>query len=35
MALVMVANSEEAPHWNEQNPRAAKFFKAWKGQHNN
>jgi len=27
LALVMVANSEEAPHWNEQNPRAAKYAK--------
>jgi hypothetical protein len=30
LALVLVANSEEAPHWNEQNPRAAKYVKAWK-----
>jgi hypothetical protein len=33
LALVLVANSEEAPHWNEQNPRAAKYVKAWKGRH--
>jgi hypothetical protein len=30
LALVMVANSEEPPHWNEQNPRAAKYVKASK-----
>jgi len=30
LALVMIANSGEAPRWNEQNPRAAKYFKAWK-----
>jgi Zn-dependent M28 family amino/carboxypeptidase len=33
LALVLVANSEEAPHWNEQNPRAAKYVKAWKDRH--
>ena len=33
LALVLMANSEEAPHWNEQNPRAAKYVKAWKEHH--
>ncbi|HEY6393298.1 MAG TPA: M28 family peptidase [Bryobacteraceae bacterium] len=27
LALVMLANSEEPPHWNEQNPRAAKYIR--------
>ncbi len=33
VALVMLANSEEAPRWNEENPRAAKYLKAWKDRH--
>jgi hypothetical protein len=33
LALVLIANSEEAPHWNEQNPRAAKYGKAWNARH--
>ncbi len=33
LALVMVANSDESPRWNEQNPRAAKYVKAWKDRH--
>jgi hypothetical protein len=33
LALVMLANSHEAPHWNEQNPRAAKYVNAWKERH--
>jgi hypothetical protein len=33
LALVMLANSDEAPHWNEQNPRVAKYVKAWKDRH--
>jgi len=30
LALVMLANSEEAPRWNEENPRADKYMKARK-----
>src|SRR5258708_29259928 len=34
-ALVLMANSEEAPHWNEQHPRAAKDVPPWKEHHPN
>jgi Zn-dependent M28 family amino/carboxypeptidase len=33
VALVMLANSNEVPQWNEQNPRAAKYVKAWEERH--
>jgi len=33
VALVMVANSDEPVHWNEKNPKAAAFAKAWKDHH--
>jgi Zn-dependent M28 family amino/carboxypeptidase len=33
VALVMVANSDEAVHWNEKNSKAAPFVKAWKERH--
>jgi len=32
-ALVMMANSAEPVHWNEQNPKAAAFIKASKERH--
>ena len=32
-ALVMLANSDEAPRWNEKNPRVAPYLKAWKERH--
>ncbi len=30
LALVMIANSEEPPHWNEANPKTAAYLKVWK-----
>jgi Zn-dependent M28 family amino/carboxypeptidase len=30
LALLMIADSDEAPHWNESNPRTAPYVKAWK-----
>ena len=30
LSVLMLANSAEAPHWNEQNPSAAPYVKAWK-----
>jgi hypothetical protein len=30
LALVMLANSEEPPRWNEGNPKTAPYVKAWK-----
>lgn len=33
VVLVMVANSDEPVHWNEKNPKAAAFVKAWKERH--
>jgi len=32
-ALMMMANSAEPVHWNEQNPKAAAFIKASKERH--
>ena len=32
-ALIMVANADEPVHWNEKNPKAAAFVKAWKERH--
>ena len=31
--LLMLANSPVEPKWNESNPKAAKYLKAWKQQH--
>lgn len=33
LALVMIANNSEAPRWNESNPKAARYVKAWNGLH--
>ncbi len=33
VALVMVANSDDPVRWNEKNPQAAAFVKAWKASH--
>lgn len=33
MGLVMIANSSEEPKWNEANPKAARYVKAWKEHH--
>jgi hypothetical protein len=32
LALLMVADSAEAPHWNESNPKVTGFVKAWKSR---
>ena len=29
-ALLMLADSADEPKWNESNPRAARYLKAWK-----
>ncbi|MEK6409348.1 MAG: M28 family peptidase [Acidobacteriota bacterium] len=29
LALIMIANNPEAPKWNETNPKAARYVKAW------
>jgi len=33
LALVMLANTDQPPHWNDQNPTAAPYLKAWKDRH--
>jgi peptidase M28-like protein len=33
LALVMIANNAEAPKWNEANPKAARYVKAWNEHH--
>jgi hypothetical protein len=33
LAVVMLANGEEAPKWNEANPKTAPYVKAWKERH--
>jgi len=30
LSLVMIANNPQEPKWNEENPRAARYVKAWK-----
>ena len=33
LSLLLVANSEEAPRWNESNSKTAAYVKAWKERH--
>ena len=33
LGLVMIANSTEEPKWDEANPKAARYVKAWKVRH--
>ncbi|MFP5262751.1 MAG: M28 family metallopeptidase [Blastocatellia bacterium] len=33
LGLIMIANSAEEPKWNEANPKAARYLKAWKERH--
>lgn len=33
LALVMIANNPEAPKWNDANPKAARYVKAWNDHH--
>ncbi len=33
VALLMLAESPESPHWNADNPKAARYLKAWKLLH--
>jgi Zn-dependent M28 family amino/carboxypeptidase len=33
LALVMIANNSEVPKWNEANPKAARYVKAWNDHH--
>ena len=33
LTLYMLADSEQAPHWNESDPKTAAFFRAWKQRH--
>ncbi len=33
LTLYMLADSEQAPHWNESDPKAAPFFRAWRQRH--
>ena len=30
LSLILLANSEEAPRWDESNPKTAAYVKAWK-----
>jgi hypothetical protein len=30
LGLIMIANNTEEPKWNEANPKAARYVKAWK-----
>lgn len=33
LGLILMANNKEAPKWNEANPKAARYLKAWKDRH--
>ena len=33
LALIMIGNTIEAPKWNDANPRAARYVKAWNDRH--
>ncbi|HWQ35815.1 MAG TPA: M28 family peptidase [Blastocatellia bacterium] len=33
LALLMLADSQQAPKWNEANPKTAKYVTAWKKRH--
>jgi hypothetical protein len=33
--VLMLANNPVEPKWNEANPKAAKYLKAWKQLHAN
>ena len=33
LGLVLIANNAQAPRWNEANPKAARYVKAWKELH--
>ncbi len=33
LGLLMIADSEGIPHWNESNPKTAAYVKAWKETH--
>jgi Peptidase family M28 len=34
LSLLTIANSAEAPKWNESNPKTGRYVKAWKALHN-
>jgi hypothetical protein len=34
LSLLTIANSAEAPKWNESNPKTGKYVNAWKALHN-
>ncbi len=33
VAVLMLADNAETPHWNADNPKAARYLKAWKQSH--
>jgi Zn-dependent M28 family amino/carboxypeptidase len=33
LTMVLLADSEQAPHWNESDPKTAPYVKAWKQRH--
>ena len=33
LTVYLLASSEQPPHWNESDPKAAAYFKAWKQRH--
>ena len=33
LALIMLASSDQPPHWNASNPKTARFLKAWQANH--
>ncbi|HVG18020.1 MAG TPA: M28 family peptidase [Blastocatellia bacterium] len=33
LGLIMIANNAEEPRWNESNPKAARYVKAWRERH--
>ena len=35
LGLIMIANNSEAPKWNDANPKAARYLKAWNDHHGN
>jgi len=33
LSVLLVADSDQPPHWNENNPKVAGYLKAWREHH--
>ena len=33
LTVILLADGEQPPHWNESDPKAAPYLKAWKQHH--